>query len=120
MLLLLYKSKREGEEDADKKKVKSCEKLTTVQRANDTTFPLLRHSDPDSFNNFTRIQPEFSDGLLSRIRHRITKQNTKYRETIGPGLRLAVTLHNLATGNLYVDLPYSYRVVDKRSVCLHL
>ena len=63
----------------------------------------LRHNDPDSFNSLTIIQPELFDELLGRIRHRITKQNTKYREAIESGLKLAVTLRHLATRNSYVD-----------------
>ena len=49
---------------------------------------------------------------MGRIRRRIRKQNTRYREAIGPGFKLAVTLHHLATGNSYVDLAYSFHVAD--------
>ena len=72
----------------------------------------LRLRDPERFKNFTRLEPALFDELLDRIRHRITKHNTNYRDAIEPGLKLAVTLRHLATGNSYVDLGYSFRFGD--------
>ena len=79
----------------------------------------LRQRDPDSFKNFTRVEPAFFDELLDRLRLRITKKNTSCRDAIEPGLKLAVTLRHLATGNSYVDLGYSFRV-GGNSICLFL
>ena len=79
----------------------------------------LRQRDPDRFKNFTRVEPAFFDELLDRLRLRITKKNTSYRDAIEPGLKLAVTLRHLATGNSYVDLGYSFRVGDN-SISLFL
>ncbi|XP_041366787.1 uncharacterized protein LOC121381526 [Gigantopelta aegis] len=79
----------------------------------------LRQRDPDRFKNFTRLEPALFDELLDRLRLRITKQNTSYRDAIEPGLKLAVTLRHLATGNSYVDLGYSFRVGDN-SISLFL
>ena len=72
----------------------------------------LRQRDPDRFKNFSRVEPAFFDELLDRLRLRITKKNTSCRDAIEPGLKLAVTVRHLATGNSYVDLGYSFRVIS--------
>ena len=73
----------------------------------------LREKDPEGFRNYTRLQPEMFDELLDRIRARIVKQDTTYRDALEPALELAVTLRYLATGNSYVDLAYKFRVTNK-------
>ena len=62
----------------------------------------LREKDPDGFRNYTRLQPEMFDELLDRIRPRIVKQDTTYRDDLEPGFKLAVTLRYSGTGNSYV------------------
>ena len=47
--------------------------------------------------------------LLQRITPRITKSSS-YRQPLEPGLKLALTLRYLATGNSYKSLQYSFRV----------
>ena len=59
----------------------------------------LRNSDPDHYKNFTRLEPALFNELLQRIHHRISRQRTWYRDPLDPGLKLAVTLRHLATGN---------------------
>ena len=41
------------------------------------------------------------DELLNRIRPRIAKQDNWYCQSIDPGLKLALTLSHLATGDTY-------------------
>ena len=50
------------------------------------------------------------DEILERVRPLITKQTTNFREPIEPGLRLAITLRFLATGDSYASLSLLFRV----------
>ena len=52
----------------------------------------LRQEDVSFFTNFMRMPPDMFDEILGRVRGRLTKQHTFYREPIEPGLKLAVTL----------------------------
>ena len=70
----------------------------------------LRLEDGGSFRNFLRMEPAMFDELLHRIRPRIAKQDTWYRQAIDPGLKLALTLRHLATGDTYTSLSYDFRV----------
>ena len=70
----------------------------------------LRLEDTGSFTNFLRMEPAVFDELLNRIKPRITKQDTWYRKALDPGLKLAVTLRHLASGDSYSSLAYDFRV----------
>ena len=59
--------------------------------------------------NYMRMQPAMFYELLRRITPRIQK-STHYRKPLEPGLKLAITLRHLATGNSYKSLQYSFRV----------
>ena len=48
--------------------------------------------------------------LLHVLGERITKKRTWSRQTINPGLRLAITLRYLATGDSYRTLMYGFGV----------
>lgn len=52
----------------------------------------------DQFEDFFRMKVADFNYLLSRISHRISKQNTNMREAISPKERLLITLRSLATG----------------------
>ena len=47
-----------------------------------------RLEDGDSFRNFLLMEQAMFDELLRRIRRRISKQNTWYRQAIDSGLRM--------------------------------
>lgn len=64
----------------------------------------LRLEDGDSFRNFLRMESAMFDELLHRIRPRTAKEDTWYRQAIEPGIKLALTLRHLATG----DTSYTY------------
>ena len=57
-----------------------------------------------AFTNFMRMGPQDFHELLTRIAPRITERDTNYRKSLGPGLKLAVTLRFLATGSSYKTL----------------
>ena len=70
----------------------------------------LQLEDEGSFYNYLRMEPAMFDELLQRVGPRIAKQNTNWRASLEPGLKLAVTLRFLATGDKYPTLQYQYRV----------
>ena len=57
-----------------------------------------------------RMDPPMFRELLARLTPRISKQDTNYRPAIKPGVRLAVTLKYLATGETYHSLSFAFRV----------
>jgi len=62
---------------------------------------------------YLRMSPERFDHLLSLVGPLIKKQDTKFREAITPGERLALTLRFLASGDSQVSLAFQFRVGDK-------
>ena len=50
------------------------------------------------------------DEILERVRGRLTKQHTFYRDPLEPGLKLAVTLRHLASGSKYADMKFGWGV----------
>ena len=70
----------------------------------------LRLEDEGSFFNYLRMEPAMFDELLQRVGPRIAKRDTNWRASLEPGLKLAVTLRFLATGDKYPSLQYQYRV----------
>ena len=70
----------------------------------------LMQEDTSSYTNFLRMEPAMFQGILGKIGHRITKEDTFWRKSLEPGLRLAITLRYLATGNSYRSLMYGFRV----------
>ncbi|KAK6190989.1 hypothetical protein SNE40_002741 [Patella caerulea] len=61
----------------------------------------LRNEDPISFTNFLRMPPDMFDE---------TKQHTWYREPLEHGLKIALTLRHLASGNKYSLMKIAWRV----------
>ena len=73
---------------------------------------MAEHLDEDipAFRNFLRVEPAMFNELLNRIGDRITKKDTWYRKALDQGLKLAITLRYLATGDSYHSLMYGFRV----------
>ena len=69
----------------------------------------LRFEDRSAFRNFTRLTPEVFDDILERVAPVIQKQQTNYRHPLSAGLKLAITLRYLATGDNYRSLAYGFR-----------
>jgi hypothetical protein len=55
-------------------------------------------SSPESFRNYLRMDKIQFDDLTAKVAPLIQRQNTRYRSSICPGERLAITLRYLATG----------------------
>ena len=70
----------------------------------------LTAEDVGGFKNFMRMEPDLFHEVLARVGPRITKQDTFWRRALEPGLKLAITLRYLGTGNSYMSLQYGFRV----------
>ena len=70
----------------------------------------LRNEDPRAFQNFMRMTPALFDELVERLSPRSTKPSTNFRASLDPGLKVAITLRHLASGNKYHSMQYGWRV----------
>ncbi|KAL8567149.1 hypothetical protein ACOMHN_033051 [Nucella lapillus] len=70
----------------------------------------LEVEDPESYNNFVRMDPAHFQSLLTAVEPLLQKQETNMRDSISPAERLAVTLRFLATGDSYQSLCFMYRI----------
>lgn len=74
----------------------------------------MRLNDVELFFNFTRMNVESFEYLLSLVGPSITKKSP--REPIQPASRLMVTLRFLATGDSYPSLGYAFRIAPS-TIC---
>ena len=72
--------------------------------------------DVTSLTNFMKMEPQAFHKILTRIAPRISKRDTNYRKALTSGLKLAITLRFLATGNSYKSLQCGFRVAHN-SIC---
>ena len=79
----------------------------------------LRQEDVASYANYVRMAPDVYDEILQRIAPRLEKQDTFWRKALTPGLKLAVTLRYLATGDSYLTLQYDCRIA-KNTIALFI
>lgn len=70
----------------------------------------LRSGQPKLFRNFVRMSANDFDFLLDLVRPLIEKKNTRMRQSIPAGERLALALRYLATGDSYMSLQYLFRI----------
>ena len=56
----------------------------------------LRLENPEAFKNFVRVHVQMFQEFLHVLGEKITMKRTLSRQTIDPGLRLAITLRYLA------------------------
>lgn len=61
------------------------------------------------FRNLLRVEPAMFREILERIRPRITGATTNWRKPLDPGLKLALTMRHLATGEDYHSLRFQWR-----------
>ena len=70
----------------------------------------LNREDVREYKHFIRVSPELFMEVLHRVGPRIQKFHTNWRAPLEPGLKIAITLRYLATGNSYKSLQYGFRV----------
>ena len=70
----------------------------------------LNREDDVTYANFLRMDQQLFQELLQRVEPEIQKDDTQLRPALQAGLKLAVTLRYLATGNTYKDLSFQFRV----------
>ena len=76
----------------------------------DNLMAELARENPLLYKNFTRLDEPLFNEIVERIRPLIEKKRTFWRQPLDPGLRLAITLRFLATGDSYRTLQYEFRV----------
>ena len=76
----------------------------------------LRNEDPRAFQHFMRMPPAMFDELVQRLTPRLTKQDTNYRASLEPGLKVAITLRHLASA--IKNIKNLSDLVSRRSVQL--
>ena len=69
----------------------------------------LRNEDTAASKKKFRMPTDMFDEIVARVGPRITKQHTRYREPLEPGLKIAKTLRHLAYGNKYSSFQFSRR-----------
>ena len=70
-----------------------------------------------SFFNYLRMQPAMFDEILNRVGPRIQKKDTNLGKCLDPGLKLAITIRHLASGDKYPTLQYDFRVA-RNTICI--
>ncbi|XP_041480475.1 uncharacterized protein LOC121427962 [Lytechinus variegatus] len=78
----------------------------------------LEEGDLRSFRNFLRVDPDMFRKLVARLTPKIKRQDTNFRLALPPGLKVAITLRFLATGNSYKSLSYGFRVAPNTIVSI--
>jgi len=77
----------------------------------------LQLEDPASFQNFLRFEPDMFQEMVDRLTPTIAGKDTNLRKSLEPGLKLAITLRYLATGDSSKTLMYGFRVAYN-TICL--
>ena len=81
-----------------------------------TLLDELITTDIPGYKNFTRMEPAFFYLIEERINPHLRKSITNFRKPLEVGLKLAVTLRHLSTGESYTSLQYHWRV-GKMTIC---
>ena len=66
--------------------------------------------------NFTRMEPAFFHLIEENIIAHLGKSISNLRKPLEVGLKLAVTLRHLSTGEIYTSLKYQWRV-GRMTIC---
>ena len=76
----------------------------------DALLQELHREDRKGYKNFMRISAELFNEMVGRLSPILKEEETRMRKPLPVGLKQAVTLRFLATGNSYTDLKYRFRV----------
>ncbi|XP_023228048.1 protein ALP1-like [Centruroides sculpturatus] len=66
--------------------------------------------DEERFLKYFRMSKYEFETIVTKIKPMITKQDTKFKESLSPREKVAVCLRFLATGDSYLTIAYSYRL----------
>ena len=78
----------------------------------------LREGDVRSFKNFVRMDPGMFNQMVADLTLRLQKTTTNCREPLSVGLKLAIMLKYLATGDSYKSLAYGFWVAPNTIVSI--
>ena len=92
--------------------VKPWLKRPVILGQHDTLMAELMRESCGDFKAYLRMQPEMFHEILVSVAPHITKSK-KRRPALDPGLKLAITLRFLATGNSYHSLAFDFWVAHK-------
>ncbi|XP_052814130.1 uncharacterized protein LOC128241217 [Mya arenaria] len=81
-----------------------------------TLIQELRYDDASSFKRYLRITPTMFDDILQRLTPHSQKKDTRFLYALPAGIKLAITLRYMASGDTYASLAYDYGVAAG-SVC---
>ncbi len=73
--------------------------------------------DPAGIQNFVRCETAMFQEMVERLTLIISKQDTNYRKALDPGLKVAITLCYMASGDSSKSLQYGFRVAYN-TMCL--
>lgn len=76
----------------------------------------LEAEDPNEFKRMLRVTPAMFRELVESLTPLLQKQTTDMRETLDVGLRVAVTLKYLCSGESYPELSHLFRI-SVSSIC---
>ena len=121
-LLRLRREQREREEARNRRKKRIVWVRKWIMRRPqhgmyEKLMQELRCEDEASFVNFIRFPPELFQELVNTVGPIIQRKDTFFRRALPSGLKIAITLRYLATGNSYTDIHYGFRL-GINSVCL--
>ena len=74
--------------------------------------------DTKRYNNFVRMDHDMFEEMVDKPTLWIQKQATNMRRALEPGLKLAIKLRFLATGDSYLLLRYGFRVAPNTKCSL--
>ena len=82
--------------------------LPVIRQRRHRFRPWLTWAELDEEGRYTTLMP----GLEQKITAELQRDGTLMRDPVSPGVKLAVTLRHLATGDSYTTLQYAFRVAS--------